>query len=264
MESENQEILVTQPQPQPTQEQQINETSVNQPEQVSWETQKKSWTWKKVLHAILWIILWMVITWILIIFTIIRWAFKIFNGFEDSVSTSNISMSQESWLYKFGGYTSVGSSTKYYLNPVENNDRMVQDGDSYVVYNMNDSLGLSSTEYEWLDWLYQFNDYIYLDLTFSNWKLVGRKVVDRETKHDLWDPSSVDWISVIWKNNVKYYSKLEKWSTFELDENVAIYNDTDKTQTFTIEDTRWDEETKKLDAGHFYMNDSFRSITVKI
>ena len=264
MELENQQTLLNQPQTQPIQEQQPNEAPVNQPEQSNWEAQKKNWTWKKVLHAILWVILWIVIAWILTVFTLIRWVFKIFNGFEDSVSTSNISVNQESGLYEFGGYASVGNSTKYYLNHVNNNYEMTQDEDGYIVYNMGDSLGLSSNEYEWLDWLYQFDDYIYLDLTFSNWQLTHRRVLDKETKNDLWDPSNIDWIPIIWEDNVKYYSKLEKWSTFELDDDVAIYNDTDKTQTFIVEDQWWDEETKKLDAGHFYLNDSFRSATVKI
>lgn len=216
-----------------------------------WNTTKqpeKTWKWKNILYIILWIILWIYLTWAFIIFYLHKWAGKIFGSGN---STSSICIDQ-SWLYELNGYASFGNYTQYILSRASDSYTETSSINDDITFTLDYRLWLSSNEYGWLDSLYMFHEYVYLDLIFSDGKIVDRKIINKKNKKDLWDLENINWLSVIWEKNIKYYSKLKKWDTINLTDSVFLYNDTDKTQTFIIEDTRWKEKEAKINAWEFY------------
>lgn len=182
---------------------------------------------------------------------------------ENSSTTDRICVDQ-SWLYKFNGYSSFGNHTQYWLRRAWDSYVQSQSADDEISYTLDYSLRLSTEKYGWLDTLYMFKEYVYLDLKFSNWKLVDRKIVDKKNQKDLWNPENIDWISVVWERNIKYYSKLNKWESINLSDSTFLYNDTDQIQTFIIEDTRWKEKEEKINAWEFYNWKSSFWETIKI
>lgn len=251
MEIENQQPRTSQSITTQTNKKELNELNII----------KNDWKWKKTIFTILVTILWIIFIWIVIVFFLrLRWANNNFNEFEKKTETNSINIDQKSWLYKFAGYShdGNGNNIEYHL--------YLADNEYYTTSADNDCLWLYSTEYGWLNWLYKFNNYIYLDLSFSEWKLINWRIVDRNTKTDLWDPSNIDWLSVIWEEHIKYYSKLLTEKSTYLNEDDLIYNDTEKTQTFTVKDHLWNEEEKIIEVGEIYINhnDSFRWVDVNI
>lgn len=240
--------------------------------------------WKNIWYIILVIFLWIILIWNIITFHPFKKSGLSSTNFtsniqigsvgdnvtdtinvctENSSTTDKICIDQ-SWLYEINGYASFGNNTQYLLSRAWNSYIQSPSTDDAITFTVNYSLWLSNTEYGWLDSLYTFRKYVYLDLKFSNWKIVDRKVVDNKNEKELWNPENINWASVVWERNIKYYSKLNKWDSINLTDTTFLYNDTDEIQTFIIVDTRWKEKENKINAWEFYNATNSFWETIKI
>ena len=251
---QTQSIQPTQPvQTQPVQPAQPVQTQSVQPTQPNSSTEvtkpRKNW-WKFFGMFILWTLFGLLISRIAPILLLIGWISWMVSDFKDSVTTSSINENQTSWLYIISWYAWWWDNYNYSL---------------YAVDNYEESLSLSTTDYEWLKWLYKYNEYIYLDLTFDNGELVDWKIVDRENQKDLWDPTNINWVYVVWEDHVNRISKHLRWDKFTVEEDDLIYNDTNKKYTITIYDTWWQEKDPiELEGWEYYVNDDFWSIEAMV
>ena len=220
--------------------------------------QKKHWARKKRLCFTIWIPCGIAIAF---------WSTKLWQYYSliserIQSSKSSISQNQESWIYTINWQTTITVGSKSIAN--YHFSKLDDDNEWYYDYSDEKSITLSTAEYKRLDDLYSLRHYILFDFTFSDWKLKTRRILNKETKKDLWEVDQIDWKSVVGEDNILYLSNYAIWEEFELDDDEGIYNDTNESHTIIIIDSRWKENEHKLWKWKIYVNDDFRDVTIKV
>ena len=176
---------------------------------------------KKVLFIILWILGVLFLIRLAFVFLFIKWI----SNFVEQMSSTNISVDQKDWLYKFNGRGNHNGVAYYMLTPVNANKIIVWDDVFKASYDdsLQNTITLSIEDYDWIDGIYNFKSYIYLDLNFSSWKIINWSIIDGKTEKNLWQLSA-DELNQLYNFEAKYPIKeIEKENLFklsELDENV--------------------------------------------
>lgn len=177
-----------------------------------------------------------IIAWIVVILLIARWIYEYtFNNYSDEFIKSEISETQPSWHYKFDG--TVISDWHNPDWPKSYSLRYIDD-DSIT-------LTLSSKDFKWIEYVFQFRNYLYLNLNFSNWKLIDRNALSLKANSDLWKLDNIDILSIIKKSKVKNVSEQKIWESVLFPEEF-LYNDTNKTVNVSLKDfVFWKERITK-------------------
>ncbi len=182
---------------------------------------KKKSKFKKILFIILWILGILFLIRLAFVFLFLRWV----SNFLEQMESTNISENQRDWLYKFNGRGNHNGIAYYMLTP-ENANKIVVWNDVFKASyddSLQNTITLSVEDYDWIDGIYNFKSYIYLDLEFSEWKVINRSIIDQRTKEDLGHKSTEE-LNKLYNFEAKYPMKEIKVnqmiSLSDLDENV--------------------------------------------
>lgn len=192
---------------------------------------KKTSKVKKVIFIILWVLWGLFLIGLAIIFLFIRWISNISEKLYESASTSNIKLDQVDGIYEFKWwYSRVNGVANYGLALLDDEMKKIThtiwDDDVTLTWEQNVSendISLSTADYDWIDGLYDFSANIYLDLKFSEWKIIDWDIVDGKSKKKLWH-LSIEELNEMYSFEAKYpikEMKVKQWINLsELDENV--------------------------------------------
>ena len=182
---------------------------------------KKKSKLRKILFIILWVFWVLFLLRLAIVFLFLKWL----SNLAEKMGSTNISMEQEDWLYEFNGHWRHNWIDSYMLTPVNSNEIVIWDDTFEMSYDdsFQNMINLSTKDYSWIEGMYNFDPYIYLDLKFSEWKIMDWSIVDIKTKKNLWQ-LNFDELNQIYNFEAKYPIKeIEKKNSFKLsefDENV--------------------------------------------
>ena len=195
----------------------LNESTQN----VEGALPKKKGKLKKVLFIILWILGVLFLIRLAFVFFFMRWV----SNFLEQMGSTNISVDHKDWLYKFNGRGNHNGVANYMLTPANANKIVVWDDVFKASYDdsLQNMITLSIEDYDWIDGIYNFKSYIYLDLEFSEWKIINWSIVDQRTKEDLGHLSTEE-LNKLYNFEAKYPMKEIKVKQMinlsDLDENV--------------------------------------------
>lgn len=212
---------------------------------------KKKSKLKKILFIILWVLGVLFLIRLAFVFLFMRWVSNI----VEKIGSTSINVDQKDWLYKFNGRWSHNGVVNYLLTPVDVDKIVVWDDMFKVSYDdsLQNMITLSIEDYDWIERIYNYNSYIYLNLEFSGWKIINWSIVDQRSRENLGQPSmeeldklynfeakypmkeikvnhminlsSLD-ENVIYKYVVKATSDVNPWIDNDLDYAVIIYEKT--------------------------------------
>ena len=145
---------------------------------------KKKSKLRKILFIILWVFWVLFLLRLAIVFLFLKWL----SNLAEKMGSTNISMEQEDWLYEFNGHWRHNWIDSYMLTPVNSNEIVIWDDTFEMSYDdsFQNMINLSTKDYSWIEGMYNFDPYIYLDLKFSEWKIMDWSIVDIKTKKNLW------------------------------------------------------------------------------
>lgn len=258
------------------------DNSVEEIKTVEEKTPKKKSKIKKIIFIILGILGVLFLIRLAFVFLFIRWL----SNLAEQIGSTNISVNQENWLYKFNGRGLHNGIANYMLTPVNTNKIIVWDEMFKASYDdsLQNMITLSVEDYDWLDGIYNFKSYINLDLKFSEWKIINWSIIDERTKKDLGHLSTeelnqlynfeakypIEEIkakqminlsdldkNVIYKYVVKATSDVIPWINNDLDYDVIIYEKTSSDYKpkilFSKESESWWFKLDSSDETHYFI-----------
>ena len=189
------------------------------------------------LKIIIFFIMWLILWWLISIWSIIYYFRAEFNFINENTKT-HISNTQPSWIYILDSVNEIGEYISYNF---------------HMLNSYNIKMNLLNNEYQRVSEVYPYSTKVFFNINFSGNKIESREMIDPKEWTKLWNNvNNVNWGEYLSGSIIKM-SEFKSLRSFGPQWDLFLYNDTKETKKLNIKDDKWhNREYIHLLPGEYY------------